>query len=97
MYKLYRSDTKKVIILDAPMPIVIKKPASKPATPSDSTAASPSKASPKQTDLPVPHSLKVPRDLFERMEKVVAAQPVKQSRNAWILYAIHEKLERDEG
>lgn len=78
------------------MPIKLRKPASKPATPSDSTTAPPSKASPNQVDPPVPHSLKVPRDLFDRMEKVVAAQPVKLSRNTWILHAIYEKLERDQ-
>ncbi len=44
------------------------------------------------------HPLKFPEsDLFERLERARNATPVKLPRNTWILQAIAEKLEREQG
>lgn len=45
------------------------------------------------------HPLKFPldSDLFERLEAARKASVVKLPRNTWILQAIAEKLERDQG
>jgi hypothetical protein len=44
------------------------------------------------------HPLKFPEgDLFERLERARKAVPVTLPRNTWILQAIAEKLEREQG
>jgi hypothetical protein len=46
---------------------------------------------------PVPVVVRIPADMLVRIEQAVAARVVRVPRHTWILEALAERLERDEG
>jgi len=43
----------------------------------------------------MPVALRIPTDILERLEHVLASRPVRLPRHTWILEAIVEKLDRE--
>lgn len=51
----------------------------------------------KGTNGPVPVVVRIPADVLARIERAVAARAVRVPRHTWILEALVERLDRDEG
>lgn len=80
---------------------ITPKPKSKPK-PSDAEAEAlirkgGSVPSARQTQKPASVVLRIPPELLERVDAMLAERPIKVPRHQWLLEAIVEKLERDGG
>ena len=60
-----------------------------------SPTGAPTEETPSTAPTPSPILLRIPPDMFGKLDAVLKARPVKIPRHTWILEAIYEKLEKE--